>query len=112
MGLVVAVKSSERRGSRIKLVFGESVTYRNEPYSLGTLTTTLHLVAHGVRRIGQEQFQTVYEEECEEDEEQSECAVSVARNDDAMQQGVLEFEEVVIPLTEVSSRELFLAELM
>eukprot|EP00929_Paragymnodinium_shiwhaense_P118919 TRINITY_DN90814_c0_g1_i1.p1 TRINITY_DN90814_c0_g1~~TRINITY_DN90814_c0_g1_i1.p1 ORF type:complete len:1456 (-),score=272.56 TRINITY_DN90814_c0_g1_i1:60-4427(-) len=111
--LVVAVKSPERRGSRIKLVFGESAAYLNEPYSLGTLTTTLHLVAHGVRRTGHEQFPVVYEEDEREDEDCSDAGVSAARNDETLGgQGVLEFEEVVIPLTEVSSRELFLAELM
>lgn len=110
--IVVAVKSPERRG-KIKLAFGESFSFGKEPYPLGPLQTTLQIVAHGVRRGGHEQFPVVYEEE-HEDDERSEAAVSAAREDGAAGGGlgVLEFEELIIPLTEISSRELFLAELM
>ena len=158
--VVVAVKSPERRG-KIKLAFGASFAYGTEQYALGPMQTRLLLVAHGVRRTGQdrgankpgvarrlswlprvpvssslkrdmflgfirvgqkgtafllpqEPFPVVYEEE-DEDELKSEAAVSVARDDCTEHgggQNVLEFEEVVVPLTEVSSRELFLAELM
>mmetsp|Transcript_79814 Transcript_79814/g.178559 ORF Transcript_79814/g.178559 Transcript_79814/m.178559 type:complete len:193 (-) Transcript_79814:104-682(-) len=109
--VLVAVKSPERRG-KIKLAFGTSFTYDRVAYTLGPLQTTLHLVAHGVRRTGNDQFPVVYEEE-HEDDERSEAAVSAARDDSGHDgHGVLEFEEVVVPLTEISSRELFLAELM
>lgn len=108
---LVAVKSPERRG-KIKLAFGSGFCYGKAAYTLGPLQTKLQLVAHGVRRTGHEPFPVVYEEE-HEDEDRSEAAVSAARDDAGNEgQGVLEFEEVVAPLTEVSSRELFLAELM
>lgn len=109
--VIIAVKSSERRG-KIKLAFGESFTYTRDSYSLGPLQTSLKLIAHGVRRTGNEAFPVVYEDE-HEDDEKSEAAVSAARGDAVLgTQGVLEFEEVCVPLTDVSSRELFLAELM
>ncbi|CAE8606340.1 unnamed protein product, partial [Polarella glacialis] len=106
--LVVWVKTPERRG-KIKLAFGASFTYSEERYMLGSISTGLHLIAHGVRRTGHEPFPVVYEEE-HEDEEMSEVAASAALDDAGTAlQGVLEFEELVVPLTEVSSRELFLA---
>jgi len=109
---LVAVKSPERRG-KIKLAFGSSFVYEKTVYSLGPLQTCLCVVAHGVRRSGHEPFPVLYEEEHEDDEGRSEAAVSMAPQDVQMDaNSVLEFEEVVVPLTEVSSRELFLAELM
>lgn len=109
--LVVWVKSPERRG-RIKLAFGTSFEYGEEAYMLGGVSTTLHLVAHGISRTGQEPFPIVYEEE-DEDDEKSQVAASAARDDGGNPgQGVLEFEELVVPLNQISSRELFLAELM
>jgi len=108
--MVVAVKSKERRG-KIKLAFGASFSYGPRSYKLGRMEATIQLVAHGVRRTGNDPFPPVYEDEHEE--LRSEAAVSAARHDDESSgQGVLEFEELVIPLTDVCSRELFLAELM
>lgn len=108
--LVVWVKSPERRG-RIRLAFGSSFRYAEEPYMLGSVMTTLQFMGDGVQRIGNEVCPVVPEENEDEEWAASECAASAAR-DAAPEQGALEFEEVVVPLTEVSSRELFLAELL
>mmetsp|Transcript_63033 Transcript_63033/g.150177 ORF Transcript_63033/g.150177 Transcript_63033/m.150177 type:complete len:1427 (-) Transcript_63033:108-4388(-) len=109
--LVVAVKKSGDRRGKIKLAFGESFTYGKEEYTLGPVQTTLQLTGHGVRRVGQESIPVVYEED--EDEGRSEAAVSMVHEDSVIVgPGALEFEEVVVPLTQVSSHELFLAELM
>jgi len=108
--LVVWVKSPERRG-RIRLAFGSSFRYSEEPYMLGSVMTTLQFMGDGVQRIGAEVCPVVPEENEDEEWAASECAASAAR-DATPEQGALEFEEVVVPLTEVSSRELFLAELL
>jgi len=108
--IVVAVKGNDVR-SKGKLAFGQSFTHCSEPYALGALQTTLCITAHGVRRTCQEPFPVVYEEE-HEDEAQSETAMSRAHEAGLGLQGVLEFEELNVPLTQISSRELFLAELM
>lgn len=108
--LVVWVKSPERRG-RIRLAFGSSFRYSEEPYMLGSVMTTLQFMGDGVQRIGNEVCPVVPEENEDEEWAASECAASAAR-DAAPEQGALEFEEVLVPLTEVSSRELFLAELL
>lgn len=112
--VVIAVKSPERRG-KVKLAFGASFSYGREPYTMGQAQTTIQIVAHGVKRLGHEPFPPLYEEEGEDDEH-SEACVSIAR-DDVTEHGThdnspLEFEEIVVPFTEISSRELFLAELM
>eukprot|EP00913_Durusdinium_trenchii_P005704 g5322.t1 len=78
---------------------------------LGSVMTTLQFMGDGVQRIGNEVCPVVPEENEDEEWAASECAASAAR-DAAPEQGALEFEEVVVPLTEVSSRELFLAELL
>jgi len=110
--LVVWVKTPERRG-RIRLAFGSSFRYAEEPYMLGSVMTTLLFVGDGVQRTGNEACPVVHEENEEEEWAASECAASAARDDATTQeQSVLEFEEVVVPLTEISSRELFLAELL
>eukprot|EP00439_Symbiodinium_sp_Y106_P058337 s152_g8.t1 len=84
-----------------------------EPYMLGSVMTTLLFVGDGVQRTGNEACPVVHEENEEEEWAASECAASAARDDATTQeQSVLEFEEVVVPLTEISSRELFLAELL
>jgi len=49
--LVVAVKSTEKRGS-VKLAFATGFTYGSDVYGLGPIQTSLLLVAHGVRRLG------------------------------------------------------------
>eukprot|EP00446_Apocalathium_sp_SHHI-4_P093681 CAMPEP_0177442512 /NCGR_PEP_ID=MMETSP0369-20130122/4976_1 /TAXON_ID=447022 ORGANISM="Scrippsiella hangoei-like, Strain SHHI-4" /NCGR_SAMPLE_ID=MMETSP0369 /ASSEMBLY_ACC=CAM_ASM_000364 /LENGTH=126 /DNA_ID=CAMNT_0018914447 /DNA_START=100 /DNA_END=476 /DNA_ORIENTATION=- len=82
---------------------------------MGHAQTTIQIVAHGVKRLGHEPFPPLYEEEGEDDEH-SEACVSMAR-DDVTEHGThdnspLEFEEIVVPFTDISSRELFLAELM
>ncbi|CAJ1385962.1 unnamed protein product, partial [Effrenium voratum] len=109
--LVVWVKQPERRG-RIRLAFGSTFRYAEEPYMLGSVMTTLQFVGDGVQRTGNEVCPVVPEENEEEEWAASECAASQAKDVSTPEQDVLEFEEVNVPLTEVSSRELFLAELL
>ncbi|CAJ1328805.1 unnamed protein product [Effrenium voratum] len=83
------------------------------PYMLGSVMTTLQFVGDGVQRTGNEVCPVVPEENEEEEwAAMSECAASQAKDVSTPEQDVLEFEEVNVPLTEVSSRELFLAELL
>ncbi|CAE7279908.1 unnamed protein product, partial [Symbiodinium sp. KB8] len=85
----------------IRLAFGCSFRYAEEPYMLGSVMTTLLFVGDGVQRTGNEACPVVHEENEEEEWAASECAASAARDDATTQeQSVLEFEEVVVPLTE------------